>query len=319
MDDRPLVSIVVPAFNEAENIEPLYAALQPIMASLDERYRFEIVITDNHSTDATFANLRKVARRDSRIRAFRFSKNFGYQKSIFTGYSLCRGDAAIQLDCDLQDPPELIPEMLERWREGFAVVYGVRRTRQESRWVEWQRKAYYRVLNLLTTRPMPVDAGDFRLIDRRVIDALRRLDPEGIYIRGAIADMGFDQTGVAYDRVQRARGESKFPFSKMVGLAVDGILNHSTIPLRLATYFGFAVSLLTLLAASIYAVLRAFYRPEWPAGFTTIVFFVLLSLGINSLFLGILGEYLGRLYRQRNSVERPIIEAEIDDSSRDAR
>ena len=310
-EQRKLVSLVIPAFNEEENIEPLYRALAPVLESLADRYRFEILFTDNHSTDATFEKLRTLSQRDPRVRVLRFSKNFGYQKSIHAGYTHCRGDAAIQLDCDLQDPPALLPEMLARWEEGYAVVYGVRRSRRESRRVHWQRKAFYRLLNWISSEPLPLDAGDFRLLDRRILEELRRIDPQGIYIRGVVAEMGFDQVGVEYDRGERLRGESKFPLRKMMGLALDGLLNHSTIPLRLAAYFGFFVSFLTLLAALAYALLRLLFRPEWPAGFTTIVLFLLLSLGINSLFLGILGEYLGRLYRQRSSVQRPIIEAQI--------
>jgi len=306
--DRPLISIVVPVFNEETNIGPFYAAVTAVTATLEGAYRFEFVFTDNHSTDSTFSLLRELAEKDRRVAAYRFSRNFGFQRSIMTGYSRARGDAAIQLDVDLQDPPELISRFLEEWRAGADVVYGVRVKRQESRITNLQRVLFYRLIDKLSEDKIPLDAGDFRLISRRVIDLLKSFEDAQPYLRGTIATLGFKQVGIPYSRNARVRGESKFPFSKLVALAVDGILNHSVVPLRLSTYFGLIVSVLTLLSFVGYTVAKLLVRSEWPAGFATLAALGLASISINAMLLGIIGEYLGRMYRQLKKQPLTIIE-----------
>ncbi|MFP5233426.1 MAG: glycosyltransferase family 2 protein, partial [Acidobacteriota bacterium] len=232
METLPLISIVLPAYNEEPNISPLFERLHSVLDPLSGRFRFEFVVTDNHSTDGTFALLREAAARDPRIRVFRLSRNFGFQRSILTGYMRCRGDAAIQLDVDLQDPPELIALFLDHWQAGADVVYGVRVERSEGRVITYTRRLFYRLIDLLSEDKLPVDAGDFRLISRRVIDILCAYRDANPYLRGTIATLGFEQVGVPYARGARVFGESKFPFSKLLSLALDGILNHSTVPLR---------------------------------------------------------------------------------------
>lgn len=305
---RPLISIVVPVFNEELNIGPFYDVVSGHAEALSDRFVFEFVFTDNHSTDATFPLLRELAGRDSRVKAFRFSRNFGYQRSIMTGYSRATGDAAIQLDVDLQDPPELMTRFLEEWQAGADVVYGVRVKRQESWLINMQRVLFYRLIDKLSEEEIPLDAGDFRLISRRVIDLLKSFEDAQPYLRGTIATLGFKQVGIPYSRNARVRGESKFPFSKLVSLAVDGILNHSIVPLRLSTYFGLAVSLITLLGIVGYTVARLVLRSEWPAGFATLAALGLASISINAMLLGIIGEYLGRMYRQMKKQPLTIIE-----------
>lgn len=306
--DRPLISIVVPVFNEQTNIGPFYAAVTAVTATLEGEYRFEFVFTDNHSTDSTFSLLRELAEKDRRVAAYRFSRNFGFQRSIMTGYSRARGHAAIQLDVDLQDPPELISRFLEEWRAGADVVYGIRVKRQESRITNMQRLLFYRLIDKLSEDKIPLDAGDFRLISRRVIDLLKSFEDAQPYLRGTIATLGFKQVGIPYNRNARVRGESKFPFSKLVALAVDGILNHSVVPLRLSTYFGLIVSALTLLSFLGYTVGKLLVRSEWPAGFATLAALGLASISINAMLLGIIGEYLGRMYRQSKKQPLTIIE-----------
>lgn len=308
---KKTVSIVVPVFNEEENIELLYNRVFQIMAGLS-KYDYEIVFTDNHSTDASFERLKGLADKDRRIKVLRFSRNFGYQRSIFTGYLNAFGDAAIQLDCDMQDPPELIPEFIRLWEEGYHVVYGVRRTRRESWWVTGIRKGFYRLIDFLSEDHLPYDAGDFRLLDRKVLNELKEIDDANPYIRGSIASIGFNQIGIPYDRAERIHGKSKFLWKDMFNLAIDGILNHSIVPLRIATYTGLVVSLLTFTGIFIYVVGRLFLGQNWPAGFATITVLILLSLSLNALFLGIIGEYLGRIYKQVKKRPLTIIEQEIN-------
>lgn len=312
MQALPLISIVVPVYNEEPNIMPFHDRVSVIAAGLSSQFRFEFVFTDNHSEDRTFLLLTELAARDPRVRAFRFSRNFGFQRSILTGYMQCHGDAAVQLDVDLQDPPELIAEFLRVWQEGADVVYGVRMQRQEGRGITAARAVFYRLIDMLSEEKLPVDAGDFRLISRRVIDLLSSYRDATPYLRGTIATLGFRQVGVPYTRSARERGESKFPFSKLLSLALDGILNHSTVPLRIGTYFGMVVSVLTLLMMVGYAVGRLAFGRNWPAGFTTLAALILISISINATLLGIIGEYLGRMYRQQRPQPVTIIEAAID-------
>jgi polyisoprenyl-phosphate glycosyltransferase len=319
METWPLISIVLPAYNEELNIRPLFERLRPILAQLSDRFRFEFVITDNHSTDRTFAVLQEVAAGDPRVRVFRLSRNFGFQRSILTGYMQCRGDAAIQLDVDLQDPPELIPVFLDRWQAGADVVYGVRIERSEGRVITFARSLFYRLIDLLSEDKLPVDAGDFRLISRRVIDIVCAYRDANPYLRGTIAALGFEQVGISYARSARKFGESKFPFSKLLSLALDGILNHSTVPLRFATYFGLATSVLTVVLMLCYTVGRLILGAVWPAGFTTLAALILLSISINAMLLGIIGEYLGRMYRQVRETPVSIIESVVDNSPADRR
>lgn len=312
METKPLISIVVPVYNEEPNIRPFYECINPILAHLANHFRFEFVFTDNHSTDRSFALLAEIATRDPRVRVFRFSRNFGFQRSILTGYTRCRGDAAIQLDVDLQDPPELIGTFLDQWQAGADVVYGVRTRRVEGWIITRLRSIFYRLVNLLSEEELPVDAGDFRLISRRVIDLVCAYRDANPYLRGTIATLGFKQVGIPYARAARQHGESKFPLSKLVSLALDGILNHSTVPLRFGTYFGLVASLLTLVMMTAYAFIRLILHAEWPAGFTTLAALILMSISINAMLLGIIGEYLGRMYRQVRETPLTIIEDAID-------
>jgi glycosyltransferase involved in cell wall biosynthesis len=313
VDKKKLISLIIPVFNEEENIFPLYEAVLPVIKDCESQYDFELVFTDNHSGDRTFAKLSELRELDQRVRVFRFSRNFGYQKSILTGYLKARGDALIQLDCDLQDPPELIPEFLKHWKDGCAVVYGVRRSRREGTVLHYARKLFYRLVDYLSEDDLPVDVGDFRLIDRKVVDVLRQVDDAQPYLRGMIAAMGFKQHGISYDRRGRERGTSNFRFKDLLGLALDGILNHSIVPLRLATFFGIGVTVLTLLAILGYVMSKFILGFNWPAGFTTLTVLVLFGISMNALFLGIIGEYLGRIYQQVKKRPLVIIEAYLDE------
>jgi polyisoprenyl-phosphate glycosyltransferase len=221
-----LLSIVVPVYNEELNVEPLYQAVNSALQGIADRYRWEFVFTDNCSTDRTFERLEALAARDSRVRAYRLTRNFGFQRSILTGYRLARGEAAVQIDCDLQDPPELIPVFVKHWEAGYRIVFGVRRSRDEPARTQAARRLFYRLIDWLSSDELPHDAGDFRLIDRDVLDLLHRYSDESPYLRGYIASLGYRQLGVPYDRAKRRSGTSAFGWSALVDLALDGIVGH---------------------------------------------------------------------------------------------
>ncbi|MFO0553721.1 MAG: glycosyltransferase family 2 protein [Polyangiaceae bacterium] len=307
-----LLSIVVPVYNEEGNIEPLHAAVCEALAPLAPRYDLEFVFTDNHSKDGTFAELTRLAARDPRVRVFRFSRNFGFQRSIYTGYLKARGDAAIQIDCDLQDPPSVILEFVREWEQGSKIVYGVRKKRVEGFAITLTRKIFYRLVDFLSEDRLPHDAGDFRLVDRKVLDILERIRDQKPYLRGTLATLGFAQKGVEYDRAGRVRGESKFRLRDLFGLAIDGILAHSIVPLRVATYTGLVVSVLTFFMIGVYVIGRMVFGQQWPPGFATTTVLLLSSLSLNAIFLGIIGEYVGRIYVQVRSRPLTIIERTID-------
>jgi len=294
--EKPLVSIVTPMLNESETVAHYFARLNPILARLSDRYDFEIIITDNRSTDNTFQLLQEVAARDPRVRAYRFSRNFGYQLSIWTGYSQARGVVAIELDADLQDPPEMIDVFLKHWEEGAKIVCGVREKRAENPILEASRKAFYRLINAISPQELPPDAGDFMLLDRRVLDLLKTTYDPAIYIRGLVHSFGFKRVSVPYQRHARVAGNTKFPFWRLVALAMDGIVRSSTLPLRLASIAGIALFATSSLLILGYFVGRLFFPIDWPAGFTTLIVVQLLTLAMLAMFLGIIGEYIARIY-----------------------
>ena len=312
MIDKKLITIVVPVFNEQDNIGPFYDRLKKVVASLSDKFDFEFLFTDNCSTDNTFSLLQKISTQDTRIKVLRFTKNFGFQASILTGYLNASGDAAVQIDCDLQDPPELIKEFIDKWECGYQVVYGIRRSRQESPYKNWLRSAFYRTIDKLAEDPLPHDAGDFRLIDRRVIEVLREMDDSHPYLRGMISAFGFNQMGVPYDRNKREKGESKFSFFSLVSLGLDGILYHSIIPLRVATIAGLVMALFTLCGLLFYFISRFWFGADWPEGFATTTVLILFSITLNAVFLGIIGEYLGRIYQQLKKRPLSIVERKLN-------
>lgn len=298
MSGKKILSIVVPVYNEEENIDPFYQAVKRECDQFKDRYDYEMVFTDNRSEDGTFSKLQELSRKDPRVKVARFARNFGYQRSIFMGYCLASGDAAVEMDVDLQDPPGLIHEFLAHWEKGFQVVYGIRKSRKESWWKVEIRKAFYRCINFLSDDDLPLNAGDFRLVDRIVLDQLRLLYDSTPYLRGTIAAMGFRQIGIPYDRAPRQRGKGKFSLANLFELAVDGILNHSVVPLRLATFTGFLISAGLLLYLTILYILTGFFHFPWPKGFATLTILIMIGISLNALFLGIIGEYLGRIYKQ---------------------
>lgn len=295
---KPLISIVIPVYNEQENIDRTYAELKRVTRELNNGYDFELLFTDNHSTDRTFEKLERIAAADSTVRVVRFSRNFGFQNSVLTGYRLSRGAAAIQIDADLQDPPSLFFEFLEKWRLGHDVVVGVRRHRQEPRLLSWSRKAYYRLITKLDGPHLLPDAGDFRLVDRSIIEKLKRIHEPNMYLRGLISSLARRQVGIAFDRAPRLHDQSKFRLGSLLRLAMDGILAHSSLPLRISFYVGLVVATAAVLLAAYYVGLRVVSPEDVPRGFTTTQVLILLGIGLNGIFLGVLGMYVGRIYDQ---------------------
>lgn len=311
---KKLISLIIPVYNEGLNIDHFYSEVNLTIKKLSDNYNFELIFTDNNSTDDSFKILKNIYNADPRVRVFKFSKNFGYQKSILAGYLKANGDALIQLDCDLQDPPQMIIDFIRIWESGFNVVYGIRRTRKENVFINVVRILFYKLINYLSEDPLPPNAGDFRLIDKKVVNFLRIIDDPQPYLRGTIASVGFKQMGIPYDRNERLRGSTKFSIRDLFGLAFDGILNHSIIPLRIATFTGIIVSFLSLIFSIFYIIGKLFYGYDWPAGFTTLTVVMLGGIGLNALFLGIIGEYIGRIYKQLKKQPLVVIDVELDRS-----
>ena len=311
---KHLISIVVPVFNEEINIQKLYDRVNSALAMEANKYDIEYIFTDNNSFDGSFDILSNLGLSDKRVKVYRFSKNYGYQRSIFMGYKFARGDVAIQLDADIQDPPELIPDFLRMWEKGYKVVYGIRTSRQEGFLLTWLRNLFYWLVFHLSDDSVPKNAGDFRLIDRKIIEELIKINDPNIYVRGRISAMGFKQIGINYDRQARAGGRSKFNAGKMIGLALDAITHHSVVPLRLASIIGILAMLVGLFMSLGYVVAHFTIGSKWPGGFATLAVLTTFSIGINGLLLGVMGEYIARIFKQLKDTENVIVEAAINNN-----
>jgi polyisoprenyl-phosphate glycosyltransferase len=292
---KPLISISIPVLNEEHNIEVLYKRLVSLGIKMIDRCDLEFVFSDNHSDDNTWETLTDLSQKDKRVRAIRFSKNFGFQRSILANFMHTRGDAVMQIDADLQDPPELLEDFFAQWQEGYQVVYGIRKKRPDKPFLHMFRKFGYWAIDKISEHPIPRDTGDFRLVDRKVIKSICQIKTPNPYLRGIIAGLGFNQIGITYDRNARVAGESKFNVSKLVKLGLTAVFNHSTIPLRAASFLGIAILTISLFAAIYYMILK-FYSPDLPQGLASIHILVLFGIGINAFLLGVIGEYLLRIY-----------------------
>lgn len=309
------LSVAVPVFNEQENIPELYrrlvAALDGCVAS------FEIVFVDDGSRDATWTLVQELAARDGRVRGLRFSRNFGHQMAFAAGLDHARGEAVVIMDADLQDPPEVIPELVARWREGYDVAYGQRRRRDgESAFKLWTAKVFYRLLRRITPVDIPLDTGDFRLMDRRAVEAFRRLGERHRFTRGLVAWLGFRQTGVLYDRAARHAGDTKYPLRKMMRFAVDAITSFSHVPLQIATWMGFAVSALAFAYIVVVLALKV-VGISWP-GYTSLMAAILFLGGVQLVMIGLLGEYLGRVYDEVKRRPLYVVQEEAGGGAGDA-
>jgi polyisoprenyl-phosphate glycosyltransferase len=301
-DSRPLVSVVVPCANEEAVLRETNLRL---IATLEEiSPNFEILYVDDGSTDSTPDLLREMQLHDSRIRAIRFSRNFGHQIAITAGVEHARGDAVVIIDADLQDPPEVIREFLQKWLDGYDVVYGVRTEREgETAFKRWTAKIFYRLMGRLSDTAIPLDTGDFRLMDRTVVDALVAMPERDRFVRGMVTWLGFSQVAVPYRREPRLAGATKFSLFKMIRFATDGIVSFSILPLRLATWMGFAASGVALVEIGL-ALFARFFATGLVKGWTSTVIAVWFVGGVQLICMGIIGEYVGRIYGE--SKRRPL-------------
>jgi len=287
-------SIVAPVYNEIDNIPELYRRIKEVMDSSGESWEF--ILVDDGSTDGSTERIRELARKDSTVRPVIFARNFGHQVAITAGWDYARGDAIIIIDADLQDPPETILELAKKWKEGYEVVYAVRAEREGESWFKkFTAALFYRLIYRITDVKIPVDTGDFRLMDRKVVNVLKQMRERHRFPRGMSAWVGFRQTGVEYKRAARYAGVTKYPFKKMLRLALNAITGFSYFPLQVATYFGFFAAGIAILAIPIVAYMRV---TGWQAfyGQATTLIAVLFLGGVQLISLGILGEYIGRLY-----------------------
>jgi dolichol-phosphate mannosyltransferase len=290
---NPELTVVIPEFNEEQNVVPMFERL---VASLEECVAgLEIIFVDDGSRDATWDRITDLARRDSRVRGVRFARNFGHQAALTAGVDAARGQAVVIIDGDLQDPPEVIPEMVSKWREGYEVVYGQREHREGETWFKkFTAAGFYRLLQSITSVQIPVDTGDFRLMGPRAVAAFRALPERNRFIRGLVSWIGFPQTAVGYHRLARELGETKFPVRKMLRFALDGITSFSFLPLRLATMVGFLVSLLSFVYIVVVIILKAM-GINYP-GYTSMMASILFLGGVQLIMIGILGEYIARIF-----------------------
>jgi len=291
--ERPVLSIVIPLYNEREGLPELFRRLEAVLGEIPEPA--EIICVDDGSHDGTADYCRSRAAEDQRVKLLRLSRNFGHQAAISAGLAHASGDAILVMDGDLQDPPEVIPDLIAKWREGFDVVYVVRRSRPER----WTLRAafwlFYRLLDRVASLKIPRDTGDFALMDRQVVDHLLRMPERNRFLRGLRSWVGLRQTGIDVDRGARQAGEPKYTFSKHYKLAMDGFISFSYIPLRLSTRVGFLISAIAFCYAAWAAIRRIIWGAAFP-GFAAIVVVVALLGGIQLITIGVMGEYIGRIY-----------------------
>ena len=312
MTARPVYSIVAPVFNEEETVPHFYERVIAVMEKLGEP--FELVLVNDGSRDGSFAAMRALHEHDPRVRVVDFSRNFGHQIAISAGLDHAQGDAVIIIDSDLQDPPEVIPDLIARWKAGAEVVYAQRATRHgETKFKLLTAAAFYRLIARLTSIDIPRDTGDFRLLDRRVVETLVTMREHHRFMRGLSAWVGFRQEAVRYERHERFAGTTKYPLSKMIRFSLDAITSFSHVPLQLATSFGFVLAGLSLLGILVAIALRVITGAI--VGQASTLILVLFLGGIQLIFLGIIGEYLGRIYDEVRARPLYIVREVLDDES----
>ncbi len=288
------ISIVAPIYNEFDNIPELYRRVKAVMDA--QGLTWELVLVDDGSTDGSTERMRELARQDKRVRPVIFARNFGHQIAVTAGLDYARGAAVVIIDADLQDPPELIPDLIAKWREGYEVVYAVRAEREGETWFKRTTAAlFYRIIFRITDVKIPLDTGDFRLLDRKVVDVLGKMRERHRFLRGMAAWVGFRQIGVPYKRAARFAGVTKYPFRKMLRLALNAITSFSYFPLQLATYAGFVSAGIAIIAIPVVIALRL-AGSQFFGGQATTLIAVLFLGGVQLISLGVLGEYIGRLY-----------------------
>jgi glycosyltransferase involved in cell wall biosynthesis len=301
------ISILVPFYNEEESLPIHLNEIFAFIKTLDTRYQFEILLLDNHSSDRSSEFAKNASSTHPFIRWIRHSRNFGYQANILSGYKECTGDCAVQLDADGEDDPMIISKFISNWENGYKVVYGVRIKREESWFMTLQRKLYYRLLAAISDVPIPVDAGDFRLVDRTVVNVLNNFTESNVYIRGLLSYAGFKQVGIPYARRPRHFGVSKFSYLNYLSLGLDGVTSFSKKPLSFIAIFGLGLSLLSGVFFCIYIGLYLVGKIQ-VQGFTTLLAFQLLFSGVQLLSIGVVAIYIGRVFDEVKKRPHYVIE-----------
>ncbi|HEX9676803.1 MAG TPA: glycosyltransferase family 2 protein [Anaerolineales bacterium] len=308
----PTFTIVGPVYNEAQTLPLFVERVTQVMEQLKQPW--ELLLVDDGSTDGSTEQIRQLAQSDPRVQPVVFARNFGHQLAVTAGLDHSRGQAVIIMDTDLQDPPEVIPELVDRWREGFEVVYAVRTEREGESWFKkFTASLFYRLINRITDVQIPLDTGDFRLLDRKVVAVLNRMRERHRFPRAMAAWVGFRQVGVTYRRSARHAGVTKYPFRKMLRLALNAVTGFSYFPLQLATYFGFAAAGLSALAIPLVIYIRLIGGQELAGQATTLIAVLFLG-GVQLISLGILGEYIGRLYDEAKGRPLYVVREEPENS-----
>lgn len=311
LEERPDLSIIVSMFNEEESLDVFFEAVERELARL-KKYSYEIICIDDGSTDATFELLKEKAARDERVKVIKFSRNFGKEYGMMAGLKYCQGRAAVPIDVDLQDPPALIAEFVKKWEEGYDMVYGIRNDRKSDTFLKrWTAKLFYKTYNLMTKSPIPYNAGDYRLIDRKVINAILSLRERNVFMKGVFGWTGFKSCGIKYTRQKRQAGESKWNYWKLWNFALDGITASTTFPLRVWTYLGSLLSFTGMLYA-LYIIIRTIVRGTDVPGYASLLVFILLLGGIQMIILGIIGEYIGRIFIEVKGRPLYIVEKKVN-------
>lgn len=295
MDTKPTITIIAPVYNEEPVLPELYRRVSEVMNATGDSW--ELLLVDDGSRDRSAEIIAALHTQDPRVKGLSFSRNFGFQEAVTAGLDHALGDAVVLTDADLQDPPEVIPEMIAKWREGYDVVYGVRESREGETWFKLlTAKIFYRLIHRITSVQIPLDTGDFRLMDRRVVDALCHMRERNRFLRGMVPWVGYRQTGVFFKRAPRFAGEAKYSsFRRMFKFAMNAITSFSYLPLQMATYLGFTIAAISALAIVVVVLLRIFAPHELTGQATTLVAVLFLG-GVQLISLGIIGEYLGRIY-----------------------
>lgn len=293
----PKYSLVVPIYNEEKTILELYSRLSTVMDGMDSSV--ELILINDGSRDRSLQMLRDLQEKDSRVRYLSLARNFGHQIAVTAGLNFAKGQAIVILDADLQDPPELIPDMIEKWREGYQVVYAQRRQRRQEGWFKrFTAYVFYRLLQRLADVEIPTDSGDFCLLDRQIVDILNAMPERNRYIRGLRSWVGFPQTSIRFERDPRFAGEVKYTFSKSLALAVNGLVSFSKVPLRLSTYVGLLAAVVAIFIAFLILYWRLFLPNSPLTGFTIILMAIFFIGAVQLVSIGILGEYVGRIYEE---------------------
>lgn len=300
---KPLISIVTPCYQEEANVLVQYERVQKAIEPFKGKYDFEHIYTDNCSSDRTFELLTELASKNPNVRAMRFSRNIGANRAIYQGLIHAKGDAIMLIQADLQDPPELIPDFIRKWEEGYDVAYGQILDREESWLMKRGRVLYYQLVSSLSEIQPPRNAGEFRIISKRVLDSIKLYSEDDIYLRGVVAHIGFKQTAIPYHRVARTRGKTSTNFLFLVGYGLNGLTSTSVAPLRAVTITGFFIAVVGFLVGFVTAAYKILYPEFIPHGITTLATLITFFAGVQILTLGIIGEYIRKIFMQ--SLRRP--------------